>query len=85
MVGNILGISGPRDDRGAAERAGWRFIRDSGFAEGGMFFVGSWSFGGAGPSECRYSVRVPVSKGSLRAWRALSLTASLCSEGRGWA
>jgi hypothetical protein len=34
MVGNILGISGASDDRGAAERAGWRFIRESAFAAG---------------------------------------------------
>lgn len=34
MVGNILGISGGSDDKGAAERAGWRFIRESDFAAG---------------------------------------------------
>lgn len=34
MVGNILGISGASDDRGAAERAGWRFIQESAFATG---------------------------------------------------
>jgi len=34
MVGNILDISGARDDRGAAERAGWRFIQESEFARG---------------------------------------------------
>lgn len=34
MVGNILGISGASDDRGAAERAGWRFIQESAFAQG---------------------------------------------------
>jgi hypothetical protein len=34
MVGNILGISGASDDRGAAERAGWRFIQESAFARG---------------------------------------------------
>jgi len=34
MVGNVLGISGASDDRGAAERAGWRFIRESDFANG---------------------------------------------------
>jgi hypothetical protein len=34
MVGNILGISGASDDRGAAERAGWRFIQESEFAKG---------------------------------------------------
>lgn len=34
MVGNILGISGASDDQGAAERAGWRFIRESEFAKG---------------------------------------------------
>src|SRR3990172_7963434 len=34
MVGNILGISGASDDRGAAERAGWRFIQESEFANG---------------------------------------------------
>jgi hypothetical protein len=34
MVGNILGLSGASDDRGAAERAGWRFIQESAFARG---------------------------------------------------
>ena len=34
MVGNILGISGGSDDRGAAERAGWRFIQEREFAKG---------------------------------------------------
>ena len=34
MVGNILGVSGASDDRGAAERAGWRFIKESEFARG---------------------------------------------------
>jgi hypothetical protein len=34
MVGNILGVSGASDDQGAAERAGWRFIRESDFAAG---------------------------------------------------
>ena len=34
MVGNILGMSGASDDRGAAERAGWRFIQESEFAKG---------------------------------------------------
>jgi hypothetical protein len=34
MVGNIVGISGASDDRGAAERAGWRFIQESEFAKG---------------------------------------------------
>ena len=34
MVGNILGVSGTSDDRGAAERAGWRFIQESDFAKG---------------------------------------------------
>jgi len=34
MVGNILGISGASDDCGAAERAGWRFIKESEFAKG---------------------------------------------------
>lgn len=34
MVGNILGVSGASDDRGAAERAGWRFIREADFAAG---------------------------------------------------
>ncbi len=31
---NILGMSGAGDDRGAAERAGWRFIQESEFAKG---------------------------------------------------
>jgi hypothetical protein len=34
MVGNILGVSGSSDDQGAAERSGWRFIKESAFAEG---------------------------------------------------
>ena len=34
MVVNILGISGESDDRGAAERAGRRFIQESEFAKG---------------------------------------------------
>ena len=34
MVGNILGISGASDDCGAAERAGWRFIKESEFVKG---------------------------------------------------
>ena len=34
MVGNILDVSGASDDRGAAERAGWRFIQESEFAKG---------------------------------------------------
>jgi hypothetical protein len=34
MVGNILGVSGMSDDKGSAERAGWRFIQESLFAAG---------------------------------------------------
>jgi hypothetical protein len=34
MVGNILGVSGASDDRGAAQRAGWRFIQEREFANG---------------------------------------------------
>jgi hypothetical protein len=34
MVGNIKGISGGSDDEGAARSAGWRFIKESDFAEG---------------------------------------------------
>lgn len=34
MVGNILGVSGASDDQGAAARAGWRFIKESDFANG---------------------------------------------------
>ena len=34
MVGNILGISGQSDDQGAANAAGWRFIKESDFARG---------------------------------------------------
>lgn len=34
MVGNILGVSGASDDKGAAERAGWRFISEKDFAKG---------------------------------------------------
>jgi hypothetical protein len=32
MVGNIKGISGASDDEGAADLAGWRFIKESDFA-----------------------------------------------------
>jgi len=34
MVGNIWGVSGASDDKGAAERVGWRFIKESDFAAG---------------------------------------------------
>jgi hypothetical protein len=34
MVGNILGVSGASDDQGAAQRVGWRFIKESDFAAG---------------------------------------------------
>jgi hypothetical protein len=34
MVGNIKGVSGASDDAGAANLAGWRFIKESDFAEG---------------------------------------------------
>lgn len=34
MVGNILGVSGASDDQGAAQRSGWRFIKESDFAAG---------------------------------------------------
>ena len=34
MVGNILGVSGASDDKGSAERAGWRFISETEFANG---------------------------------------------------
>jgi hypothetical protein len=34
MVGNILGVSGSSDDKGAAERAGWRFIKESDYVAG---------------------------------------------------
>lgn len=34
MVGNILGVTGASDDKGAAERAGWKFISEREFAEG---------------------------------------------------
>ena len=34
MVGNIIGVSGASDDQGAADRAGWRFIKESDFAAG---------------------------------------------------
>lgn len=34
MVGNILGVSGGSDDQGAADRSGWRFIKESDFANG---------------------------------------------------
>ena len=34
MVGNILGVSGASDDRGAAERAGWRFIKKASSPKG---------------------------------------------------
>lgn len=34
MVGNIKGVSGTSDDQGAADLAGWRFIKESDFAAG---------------------------------------------------
>jgi len=34
MVGNIKGVSGASDDQGAADLAGWRFIKESDFAAG---------------------------------------------------
>lgn len=34
LVGNIQGVSGASDDQGAAQRAGWRFIKESDFANG---------------------------------------------------
>jgi len=34
MVGNVLGVSGSSDDAGAADAAGWRFIKESDFAAG---------------------------------------------------
>ncbi len=34
MVGNIKGVSGLSDDQGAAQLAGWRFIKESDFATG---------------------------------------------------
>lgn len=34
LVGNVLGVSGSSDDQGAALRAGWRFIKESDFADG---------------------------------------------------
>jgi hypothetical protein len=34
MVGNIKGVSGASDDNGAAHLAGWRFIKETDFAEG---------------------------------------------------
>jgi len=34
MVGNIKGVSGGSDDEGAANLAGWRFIKESDFAGG---------------------------------------------------
>ena len=34
MVGNIKGKSGASDDEGAADSAGWRFIKESDFAAG---------------------------------------------------
>jgi hypothetical protein len=34
MVGNIKGVSGASDDERAAKSAGWRFIKESDFAEG---------------------------------------------------
>jgi len=34
MVGNIKGVSGASDDEGAADLAGWRFIKESDFAAG---------------------------------------------------
>ena len=34
MVGNIKGVSGASDDEGAANWAGWRFIKESDFTAG---------------------------------------------------
>ncbi len=34
MVGNILNVTGLSDDKGAAERSGWRFISETEFARG---------------------------------------------------
>jgi len=34
MVGNILGVSGSSDDKGAADKADWRFIKEDDFARG---------------------------------------------------
>lgn len=34
IVGNIPGVSGVSDDQNAAKLAGWRFIKESDFAEG---------------------------------------------------
>jgi hypothetical protein len=34
MVGNIKGVSGASDDEGAADLAGWPFIKESDFATG---------------------------------------------------
>jgi hypothetical protein len=34
LVGNVLGVSGASDDRGAAQQAGWRFIQEAAFATG---------------------------------------------------
>jgi hypothetical protein len=34
MVGNIKGVSGASDDAGAANLAGWRFIKESDFGAG---------------------------------------------------
>ena len=34
MVGNIKGVSGTSDDEGAADLAGWRFIKESDFSAG---------------------------------------------------
>ena len=34
MVGNIQGVSGASDDEGAANLAGWRFVKESDFAAG---------------------------------------------------
>ena len=34
MVGNVKGVSGASDDEGAADLAGWRFLKESDFAAG---------------------------------------------------
>ena len=34
IVGNVKGVSGASDDEGAADLAGWRFIKESDFAAG---------------------------------------------------
>ena len=42
MVGNIKGVSGASDDAGAANLAGWRFVKESDFTTATKAMSSSW-------------------------------------------